>query len=219
MSKFKSRFKTSVQDLIKDDVVVDRYWKPTNGSIIRILPATEGDKLPWVEIHHYGFKRNGQWYINNSLTTLGQADPVDEMNQRNWAESKQLGSRRRTCYYCNVYVIDDPSDPANNGKVFVMRFGRQIYELIKDQLDEECNVTDLWEGKNLKIRIKSGDFPSYLSSTWTEAGPLADDETMEKIWNSQYRLDTMFDPDEKDYAFKTYEELKQRLDLVMGEVT
>jgi len=69
----------------------DRVWKPTvdkagNGyAVLRFLPAAEGQELPWVRYWDHGFKGpTGLWYIENSLTSIGQPDPVGDLNSRLW---------------------------------------------------------------------------------------------------------------------------------------
>ena len=142
----------------------DRIWKPTvdkagNGyAVLRFLPATEGVELPWVRYWDHGFKGpTGQWYIENSLTSIGQADPVGELNSRLWNSGieadKETARRqkRRLHYVANVLVVSDPGNPSNEGKVMLYKFGKKIFEKIMDAMqpdfadEKPVNPFDMWE--------------------------------------------------------------------------
>jgi hypothetical protein len=218
----------------------DRFWKlerdkSGNGSaVIRFLPpaSIDGeDALPWIRIFDHGFQGpTGKWYIENSLTTLNQKDPVSEHNSQlwnattddqSWQRKQARAQKRRLHYVSNIYVVSDPKNPDNEGKVFLFKFGKKIFDKITLLMnpefdgDEAVNPFDFWKGANFKIRIRTVDgYPNYDQSIFDASKPLlSDDEDLERIWNKQYSLNEFLDPKN----FKTYDELKRRLDEVLGE--
>lgn len=212
----------------------DRQWKLTvdkagNGhAVIRFLPAPGGEDIPFVRIWDHGFQGpTGQWYIEKSLTTLGQQDPVSEYNSKLWntgdEESKNIArkQKRRLSYYSNIYVVSDPANPENEGKVFLFKYGAKIFEKLKNlmhpEFEDETPVVpfDLWEGANFKLRAKQvAGFRNYDSSEFAAPGPIGDDDgDRERIWNALYSLQDLIAPSE----FKSYQELEARLNIVLGE--
>ena len=216
-----------------------RFWKlerdkSGNGSaIIRFLPApaVDGDDaLPWVRIFNHGFKGpTGKWYIENSLTTLNQKDPVGEYNSKLWnsttddnspARKQARDQKRRLNYIANIYVVSDPKNPDNEGKVFLFKFGKKIFDKITMSMNPEfdgdtpVNPFDLWKGANFKIRIRTVEgYPNYDQSLWDAPKPLSgDDDELERIWKKEYSLKEFVDAKN----FKSYDELKTKLDAVMG---
>ena len=212
--------------------VDDRLWKPEvdkagNGyAVIRFLPAPDGEDLPWAKLYTHAFQASGGWYIENSLTTLGQKDPVSEHNSQLWNSGvdsdKEVArkQKRKLSYYSNVYVVKDPSNPANEGKVFLFRYGKKIFDKITAAMqpefeDEEAiNPFDFWAGANFKIKIKKvAGYWNYDSSEFAAPAPLLDDDdAMEAVWKQEYSLAELIAPDQ----FKSYEDLKKRLDYVLG---
>lgn len=209
----------------------DRYWKlttdkaGTGSAVIRFLPPTEGEEDPFVKIFDHGFQGpTGLYYIEKSLTTIGKPDPLGEMNQALWAtESKENQEivrkrKRRLKYHSNIYVVKDPGNPANEGKVFLYAYGIKIYDKIKALLEEDkVNAFDLWDGANFRLRQKMVDkYPNFDGSSFESPAPLFDDdEKMEAIWQQQYKLKELISPDK----FKSYDELKRRLNQVLGAGT
>lgn len=215
----------------------NRFWKPERDkagnatATIRFLPTTEGDELPWVKIFSHGFQGpGGRWYIENSLTTIGETDPVAELNSKLWNQSTDDNSpgrkqaraqKRRLNYISNVLVIDDPKHPENNGKVMLFKYGKKIFDMIMDKArptfedEEPVNVFDYWDGANFKLRMKTVDrFPNYDTSSFSEPSPVAkDDEKILEIANGQYKLAEFLDKKN----FKTYDELKRKLEQVLGD--
>jgi hypothetical protein len=215
----------------------DRFWSPTvdksgNGySIIRFLPAPPNEDLPFIRLFDHGFKGpSGLWYIENSLTTLGQSDPVSEYNSKLWnstaddnspARKQAREQKRRLHFISNIYVISDPANPDTEGKVYLYKFGKKIFNKISEKLepefvDEEAfNPFDLWEGANFKLKIRHVDgYRNYDRSEFEKNGALFDDdEKLEKIWKSQHGLKEFIDPSN----FKTYDELKEKLSKVLSE--
>src|SRR5210317_7699 len=213
----------------------ERQWKPTvdkagNGyAVIRFLPAPEGNELPWVRYWDHGFKGpTGQWYIEKSLTSIGQQDPVSEMNSELWAtESDEMRAlvrerKRRLHYVTNIYVESDPSNPENEGKVFLYTFGKKIFDKLMDmmqpQFQDETPVDpfDFWEGASFKLKIRNVEgYRNYDKSEFASPSPLlgGDDDQLETIYNGLYDLNEFTDP----ANYKTYEELKARLQMVLGE--
>jgi hypothetical protein len=212
--------------------VDDRLWKPEvdkagNGyAVIRFLPAPEGEELPWAKLYTHAFQGTGGWYIENSLTTLGQKDPVSEYNSQLWNSGldadKEVArkQKRKLSYYSNIYVVKDPSNPANEGKVFLFKFGKKIFDKITAAMQPEfedetpINPFDFWGGANFKLKIKKvAGYWNYDSSEFDRPGALLDDDdAMEAIWKQEYSLAELIAPDQ----FKSYEDLKKRLDYVLG---
>ena len=220
----------------KKSYVDERLWKPVldkvgNGyAVIRFLPAPDGEDMPWAKVWNHAFQGpTGQWYIENSLTTLGQKDPVSEMNTAYWnsgvESDKEIARRqkRKLQYFSNIYVVSDPANPENEGKVFLYRYGKKIFDKIMESLqpafDDEVAVNpfDFWKGANFKLKIRKVDgFWNYDKSEFEKPTSLFEkDNDIEKVWKKQYSL--------ADYTaatnFKSYDELKTRLDLVLAGKT
>lgn len=212
----------------------ERIWKPTvdkagNGyAVLRFLPATEGQELPWVRYWDHGFKGpTGLWYIENSLTSIGQTDPVGELNSRLWNsgiesdKEKARAQKRRLHYVTNVLVVSDPSAPHNEGKVFLYKFGKKIFDKIMDvmqpsfQDEEPINPFDFWEGADFKLKIRQVEgYRNYDKSEFAGVTSVSDDDNkLEGIYNQLHDLSEFTDP--KNY--KTYDELKAKLGRVLGE--
>jgi hypothetical protein len=213
----------------------DRFWKPTvdksgNGyAVLRFLPAAEGEDLPWVKYWDHGFKGpTGQWYIENSLTTIGQDDPVSEMNSELWNSGIEANKdivrarKRRLHYVVNMLVVDDPANPSNNGKVFLYKFGKKIFDKIMDvmqpqfQDEDPVNPFDFWEGANFKLKIRNVEgYRNYDKSEFASPSAVmdGDDDKLEALYNTLYSLKDFTDP--KNY--KSYAELKAKLMRVLGE--
>ena len=211
----------------------DREWKPTvdqagNGyAVIRFLPAPQGEDMPWAQLWNHGFQGpTGKWYIENSLTTLKQPDPVSELNSVLWNSGVEANKevvrkqKRRLSFYANILVVEDSGNPSNNGKVFLYKFGKKIFDKIKDAMQPEfqdedpMNPFDFWDGANFKLKIRQVEgYRNYDKSEFASASPVADsDEAIEAIWNQQHSLAEIVSPSN----FKSYEELKKKLDFVLG---
>lgn len=211
----------------------ERFWKPTvdqagNGyAVIRFLPAAEGAELPWVRYWDHGFKGpTGQWYIERSLTSIGQNDPVGELNSKLWNtgldadKEKARSQKRRLHYVSNIYVVSDPSNPQNEGKVFLYQFGKKIFDKIMDVMQPDfadetpVNPFDLWEGADFKLKIRNVEgYRNYDKSEFSTQAQLAEDDKLEAIYNQMHDLGEFTDP--KNY--KTYSELQAKLMRVLGE--
>jgi len=221
----------------KKSYVDERLWKPeldksgTGSAVIRFLPAVDGEELPWVKVWKHAFQGpTGKWYIENSLTTLNQKDPVSEHNTSLWntgLESDKETARkqkRKLEYYSNIYVVSDPKHPENNGKVFLFRYGKKIFDKIMAAMQPEfedetpINPFDFWEGANFKLKIRKVDgYWNYDKSEFDSVSALLDDDAkLDSTWKTQYPLADFHAPSN----FKSYEELKKRLDDVLsGTVT
>ena len=210
----------------------DNFWKPEvdkagNGyAIIRFLPAPGSEDLPYVRIWDHGFQGPGGWYIEKSLTTLGQKDPVSEYNSQLWNSgieaNKELvrKQKRRLSFVSNIYVVKDPSHPENEGKVFLFKYGKKIWDKIELAMnpefedEEKINPFDLWTGANFKLKIRKVEgYRNYDKSEFEPAAPLSeDDDQLEAIWKQEYPLAEFVDPKN----FKSYDELKARLNKALG---
>ena len=210
----------------------ERLWKldvdkSGNGyAVIRFLPAPNGEDLPFVKLYSHAFQGSGGWYIENSLTTLGQKDPVSEYNTTLWNNGTDAGKelarkqKRKLTYVSNIYVVKDPANPENEGKVFLYKYGKKIFDTITTAMqpefeDEEAiDPFDFWQGANFKLKAKNvAGYRNYDSSEFAAVSALLDDdEAMEGIWKKQYSLEEFVAPDQ----FKSYDDLKKRLDYVLG---
>lgn len=210
----------------------DRVWrlecdKAGNGyAVIRFLPAPNGEDLPFVKIYSHAFQGVSGWYIENSLTTLGQKDPVSELNSELWNNGTDAGKelarkqKRKLTYISNIYVVKDPANPANEGKVFLFKYGKKIFDKLTAAMqpefeDEEAiDPFDFWQGANFKLKAKNvAGYRNYDSSEFAAAAPLLDDDdAMEAVWKKQYSLAELVAADQ----FKSYDELKKRLYYVLG---
>ena len=220
----------------KKSYVDERLWKPVmdksgNGyAVIRFLPAPKDESLPWAKVWNHAFQGpTGQWYIENSLTTLGQNDPVSEMNSAYWnsgvESDKEIARRqkRKLQYFTNIYVVSDPANPENEGKVFLYRFGKKIFDKCMEAMQPEfqdetpLNPFDFWEGANFKLKIRKVDgYWNYDKSEFGAPEALFDnDDKLEEVWAEQYDLAEFTSPSN----FKSYDELKTRLDNVLAGKT
>jgi hypothetical protein len=210
----------------------ERLWtcqtdKAGNGyAVIRFLPAPPGEDLPFVRMFTHGFQGSGGWYIENSLTTIGQQDAIAELNTRLWNSGIESDKetvrkqKRQLNFYSNIYVVKDPANPANEGKVFLYRYGKKIFDKIKDlaspQFEDEkpCDAFNLWSGANFKLKVRKVEgYPNYDKSEFESPGPLFDDDDkLELTWKQEHSLKELIDPKN----FRSYDELKKRLDRALG---
>ena len=219
----------------KKSYVDERVWKPTvdkagNGyAVLRFLPGAEGQELPWARYWDHGFKGpTGLWYIENSLTSIGQNDPVGELNSRLWnsgieADKERARSQKRRLHYvANILVLQDPSAPQNEGKVFIYKFGKKIFDKIMDSMQPEfadetpVNPFDMWEGADFKLKIRNVEgYRNYDKSEFSSASALyeSDESKLEAVYNQLHNLSEFTDPSN----YKSYDELKAKLMRVLGE--
>ena len=216
----------------KNSNVDERIWKPVvdksgNGyAIIRFLPEPEGCELPWTRVYTHAFQGPGGWFIENSLTTLGQKDPVSEHNTQLWNSGSDANKeiarkqKRRLSYYSNIYIVSDPANPENEGKVFLYKYGKKIFDKIQEAMKPEfadetaINPFDFWAGANFKLKIRRVEgYQNYDKSEFDKASPLFDDDAkLEEVYNKQYDLNEFTAADK----FKDYDALKKRLENVLG---
>ena len=211
----------------------DRFWKAeldktgVGSAVIRFLPAPDGEELPWVKVYSHAFQGPGGWYIENSLTTTGGKDPVSDYNRQLWNSGNDADKdtvrkqKRKLSYYSNVYVVRDPLHPENEGRVFLFKYGKKIFdkvlEAMQPEFDDETpiNPFDFWQGANFKLKIvKKDGFWNYDKSEFDKVVPLIDDDdALEAIWKKEYSLSAITAPDQ----FKSYEDLERRLKTVLGQ--
>jgi hypothetical protein len=217
----------------KKSYVDERLWKPTmdksgNGyAVIRFLPSCEGEDLPWAKVWNHAFQGpTGQWYIENSLTTLGNNDPVSEYNSKLWnsgVESDKETARkqkRKLQYFANIYVVSDSANPQNEGGVFLYRFGKKIFDKVMEAMqpafedESPINPFDFWNGANFKLKLRKVDgYWNYDKSEFEGVSALSeDDDVLEGIYKKQYSLNEFTAASN----FKSYDELKTRLDMVLS---
>ena len=213
----------------------DRFWKPEldqakNGyAVIRFLPPVEGEDIPWVRVFNHGFQGPGGWFIENCPTTLGMKCPVCEANTLLWnsgsEKDKEIARKRKRklSYVSNILVISDPKNPDNQGKVFLFKYGKKIFDKIMEKLQPEdnqfekidpVNVFDFWKGADFKLRIRDvAGYVNYDKSEFDSPSQLFEgkDNFLEELWNKQYRLSEFTGQDQ----FKSYDELKTKFDSVL----
>ena len=213
----------------------DRYWKPErdksgNGyAVIRFLPQQDGEDMPWVRIWNHGFQGPGGWYIENSLTTLNKPDPVSEFNTKLWNNGTEEGKdqarkqKRRLSHISNIYVVKDPAHPENEGKVFLYRYGKKIFDKLNEAMnpefedEESMNPFALWDGADFKLKIRMLDgFVNYDKSEFDSPSTLGefDDDKLEELWKQVHSLTELIAEDQ----FKSYDELKAKMEKVLGLV-
>ena len=211
----------------------DRLWKPEldktgNGyAVIRFLPAPDGEEIPWAKLYSHAFQGPGGWYIENSLTTTGGKDPVSDYNRELWNTGTDANKdtvrkqKRKLSYYSNIYVVKDPTNPQNEGKVFLFKFGKKIFDKVMEAMQPEfedetpINPFDFWQGANFKLKIKKvAGFWNYDSSEFDSVSPLLDDDdALEALWKKEYSLTAVTAADQ----FKSYDDLEKRLKYVLGQ--
>ena len=212
----------------------DREWKPQvdktgNGyAVIRFLPVKDGDDLPWVRYWDHGFQGpTGRWYIEKSLTSIGKDDPVSEINSRLWNTGNESDKdtararKRRLHYVSNILVVSDPANPENEGKVFLYKYGKKIFDKIMDlmqpQFQDETPVNpfDFWEGANFKLKIRNFEgYRNYDKSEFDGQSALfnGDEDQLREVYDKLYGLSEFTDP----ASYKSYDDLKRKLIEVLG---
>ena len=234
MSKLKQEA-NKLKDPDKKGYEDDRYWKPErdksgNGyAVVRFLPQREGEDMPWVRLWSHGFQGPGGWYIENSLTTLNKQDPVSEYNTKLWNNGTEDGKdqarkqKRRLSHISNIYVIKDPAHPENEGKVFLYRYGKKIFDKLNEAMNPEFEDEDsmnpfcLWSGADFKLKIRMLDgFVNYDKSEFDSPATLGefDDDKLEEVYNQVHSLTELIAEDQ----FKSYDELKTKMEKVLGLV-
>jgi hypothetical protein len=232
LSKLNSQLE-KIQSKSYSDPNEGKMWKPTrdkagNGfAVIRFLPPKAGEDFPFVRLWDHGFKgHTGLWYIENSLTTLDRDDPVSEYNSKLWnsgveedkAEARKM--KRRLKYVSNILVVSDPSNPQNEGKVFMYQYGAKIFgklqELLKPQFEDEtaADPFNMWEGANFRLKIqKVAGYPNYDKSVFDAPSAISDDdEVLKRIYSELHSLQELIDPSN----FKSYDELKTKFYRVLA---
>ena len=216
---------------VKSGGADERLWKPSldksgNGyAVIRFLPAPESEDIPWAKVYSHAFQGPGGWYIENSLTTIGQKDPVSEYNRDLWNSGNDADKetvrkqKRKLSYYSNIYVVKDSTNPENEGKVFLFKYGKKIHDKILAAMQPEfedespINPFDFWQGADFKLKIRKVDgYWNYDKSEFDSPAPLLDDDdALEAIWKQEYSLAEFTAPT----SFKSYEDLERRLNQVL----
>lgn len=235
----KKSSRTAFENLTKElnknqyDSTDDRIWKPQmdktgNGyAVIRFLPSQD-NKNPYVQIWSHGFQGPGGWYIENSLTSLNQKDPVAEINRQLWNSGSDVDKeiarkqKRKLSYYSNIYVINDPASPENEGKVFLYRYGKKIWDKIVEAMqpafadEKPLNPFDFWNGADFKVKIRTVEgYWNYDKSEFAKPSAFldGDDSKLEAVYNQLNNLEELITPNN----FKTYEQLQERLNIVLGK--
>ena len=230
LSKAESLNKTEVRG------ADERLWKPEvdkagNGyAVIRFLPAPDGEDLPWAQVWSHAFQGPGGWYIENSLTTLGKKDPVSDLNRTLWNSGQDSDKeiarkqKRKLSYYANIYVVQDPANPSNEGRVFLYKYGKKIFDKLTEAMqpafadETPINPFDFWKGADFKVKIRKVEgYWNYDKSEFAEPSTLKgfDDSELEIVWKQQYSLADFTKADK----FKTFEELETRLNTVLNPNT
>ena len=241
LKRSKSNLDTLVSELAKvaepqkqQSYQDDRFWKPEldksgNGyAVFRFLPAVQDEDLPWARLWSHAFQGPGGWLIENSLTTLNQKCPISEANSLLWNSGVEADKdiarkrKRKLSYYANILIVSDSKHPENEGQVKLYRFGKKIFdkitEAMKPEFEDETpiNPFDFWEGANFKLKIRKVDgYWNYDKSEFEGPSAVFDnDEAIEELWNKQFPLKPFLAPEN----FKSYDELKAKLDRVLSGV-
>jgi len=241
-SDFKRRSKSNLDELAKkiqesstkESYKDDRFWRPeldksSNGyAVIRFLPAPPNEELPWAKLYSHAFQGKGGWYIENSRTTLGEKDPLSEMNSELWNSGKDTDKdiararKRKLQYISNILIVSDPANPQNEGKIVLYKYGKKIFDKIQEAMEpefadeEKINPFDFWAGANFKLEVrKVAGFINYDKSEFDSMSAMlnGDDEKLEELWKKQYPLK----PFTEESNFKSYDELKKRMQDVIGD--
>jgi hypothetical protein len=241
-SDFKKRSLNSIDELSKkleetnskESFKDERFWRPEldkvgNGyAVIRFLPTGEGEDVPWAKYYSHGFQGKGGWFIENCPTSLGQSCPVCEANSELWNSGVESDKdiarnrKRRLHYVSNIFVVSDPANPENEGKIFLLKYGKKIFDKIQEAMQPEfededpINPFDFWQGANFKMKVrKVAGFVNYDKSEFADPSALldGDDEALEALWKKQYPLLPFVEPG----AYKSHKELKTKLDRVVGD--
>ena len=229
-----SNLQKKLEETNKVGTVDERIWKiqtdkAGNGfAVIRFLPPSDGEDMPYCKLYSHAFQGPGGWYIENSLTTIGAQDPLGNYNRELWNSGDESlkeqvrKQKRKLSYYSNIYVVKDPANPDNEGKVFLFRYGKKIHDKIMDVVNGDelegrdgINPFDFWAGADFKLRAKKvAGYPNYDSSEFKEPGTLEDldDAQLESIWKRQYSLNELVAPEK----FKSFEQLQKRLNDVLN---
>ena len=241
-SDFKKKSKNSIEQLAKKleqdigtkkDFKDDRFWRPeldktgSGYAVIRFLPAVEGEDIPWAKIYSHAFRGKGGWFIENCPTAIGQKCPVCEINNELWnsgIESDKNIARdrkRKLNYISNILVVSDPANPQNDGKVFLFKYGKKIFDKIQEAMkpdfqdENPVNPFDFWGGANFRMKIRNvAGYVNYDKSEFDSTSALfdGDDKKLEVLWKKQYALKEFIDPSN----FKSYEDLKKKVNNVLG---
>jgi hypothetical protein len=178
----------------------------------------------------HGFQGKGGWFIENCPTTLGLPCPVCEGNNELWnsgvESDKEIARqrKRKLSYISNIYVVSDPANKQNEGKVFLYKYGKKIFDKIsekmKPQFEDESpmNPFDFWAGANFKLKIRTVQgYVNYDKSEFDSPEAFLDgnDKDLEKIWAMQYSLREFTNPSQ----FKSYEDLSSKLKQVLSGST
>ena len=241
-SDFKRRSKSNLDELSKkiqessnkESYKDDRFWRPeldksSNGyAVIRFLPAPPNEELPWAKLYSHAFQGKGGWYIENSRTTLGEKDPLSEMNSELWNSGKDTDKdiararKRKLQYISNILIVSDPANPQNEGKIVLYKYGKKIFDKIQEAMEpefadeEKINPFDFWAGANFKLKVrKVAGFINYDKSEFDSMSAMlnGDDDKLEELWKKQYPLK----PFTEESNFKSYDELKKRMQDVIGD--
>ena len=227
-----SAFNTSMFQSIKDALASSEskgsatfneimQTKPGNTYTVRLLPYAKDPSKTFFHFYNHGWVSyaTGQYVQTLSPQTFGDRDPIAEERFRvlrtgtEEEKEKMSAVRRLEKWLVNVYVVDDPSNPENNGKVKLLRYGKQLQKIITEAIEGEdaeefgARIFDLGsEGVNFKIKVEQqGDYPTYVSSRFTTAGKidLSEDEQKD-IYDNVFNLSEVF-------TLKTFDELKEML--------
>ena len=241
-SDFKKKSKNNIEQLAKKleedigtkkDFKDDRFWRPeldktgSGYAVIRFLPAVDGEDIPWAKIYSHAFRGKGGWFIENCPTAIGQKCPVCEINNELWnsgIESDKNIARdrkRKLNYISNILVVSDPANPQNEGKVFLFKYGKKIFDKIQEAMkpdfqdENPVNPFDFWGGANFRMKIRNvAGYVNYDKSEFDSPSALyeGDDKKLEVLWKKQYALKEFSDVSN----FKSYDDLKKKVNTVLG---
>lgn len=191
--------------------------------IVRLLPNVEAPDRTFFHYFHHMWK---SVMTNNMVsflcpTTYGEKCPVEEYRAKAYRTKNEVEIektrpvKRNESWLANVYVVKDPTNPENEGKVKILRFGKQLNKIITDAISgDDCEefgskIFDLSEnGCNFKIKVDAneGGYPTYVSSKFMSPSKLEGVENPDEIYAQVNSLDKIF-------TQKSYEEIQETLNL------
>jgi hypothetical protein len=228
MNTFTNKMFDSIKDALQKNAVqsgtrnILKFEKDKTYTV-RLIPNVSSPEKTFFHYYTYDWSSfgTGQYTSVLSPTTFGQRCPITDTKfkvLRNGTDEEKAKAnllRRNERWLINAYVIDDPTNPENNGTLKIIRYGKQLHKIISDAIDGEGSedfgprIFDLSEnGVNFKIKSEQqGDYISYTSSKFTMPRKVEGmtDAKAEEIYNSAFDLTSIV-------STKSHDELLEILD-------
>lgn len=225
----KTMFQSIRDALSKDDSGGDKTYKevlklePGKTYTVRILPNSVNPVKTFFHYYQHGWTSfaTGQYVSALSLQTFNERDPIAEERFKllrvgtDDEKAKIESVKRAEKWLVNVYVVEDPTNPENKGKVKILRYGRQLHKIIESAINGEDaeefghRVFDLSaEGCSFKIKCETqGEYPTYVSSRFSSPSDLKlTDQKIEEIYKSVHNLESVMTVKTADEIRATFNE-------------